>query len=45
MSIADNIAQVRERIARAAGRVRRDPGSIALMAVSKTVEPEHIREA
>jgi len=45
MSIADNIAQVRERIVRAAGRVRRDPGSIALMAVSKTVEPEHIREA
>src|SRR5215471_557097 len=45
MSIAENIAQVRARIARAAARVRRNPDSIALMAVSKTVEPARIREA
>jgi pyridoxal phosphate enzyme (YggS family) len=45
MSIAENIARVRERIAAAAERVGRDPYSITLMAVSKTVEPERIREA
>src|SRR5215471_15727093 len=45
MSIAENIAQVRDRIARAAARVRRNPDSITLMAVSKTVEPARIREA
>lgn len=45
MSISDNIAAVRERIARAATRVGRTPDSITLMAVSKTVEPERIKEA
>jgi pyridoxal phosphate enzyme (YggS family) len=45
MSIADNVAAVRERIAQAASRVGRNPDSITLMAVSKTVEPERIREA
>jgi PLP dependent protein len=45
MSIADNIARVRERIAAAAQRVGRDPGSVTLMAVSKTVEPARILEA
>jgi PLP dependent protein len=45
MSIADNIAAVRERIARAAARVRRDPDTVTLMAVSKTVEPERVRQA
>jgi PLP dependent protein len=45
MSIADNVAAVREGIARAAARVGRDPDSITLMAVSKTVEPERIRQA
>ncbi|MCU1219580.1 MAG: hypothetical protein JWN42_777 [Candidatus Angelobacter sp.] len=45
MSIADNVAQVRERIARAAARVGRKEDSIVLMAVSKTVEPDRIREA
>ena len=45
MSIAENIAAVRERIAAAAARVRRDPDSITLMAVSKTVEPARIRQA
>lgn len=45
MSIAENVAQVRERIARAATRVGRNPDSITLMAVSKTMEPARIREA
>jgi pyridoxal phosphate enzyme (YggS family) len=45
MIIADNLAQLRERIARAAGRVGRAPESVTLMAVSKTVEPERIRQA
>ncbi len=45
MSIAENIAQVRSRIAAAAARVKRRRDSITLMAVSKTVEPERIREA
>jgi pyridoxal phosphate enzyme (YggS family) len=45
MSIAENVARVRLRIAAAAARVRRDPAEITLMAVSKTVEPARIREA
>jgi PLP dependent protein len=45
MSIADNVAQVREHIAHAAARVGRSPDSVTLMAVSKTVEPERIKEA
>jgi PLP dependent protein len=44
-SIAENVAQVRDRIARAAARVGRRPESVTLMAVSKTVEPERIRQA
>ena len=45
MSIAENIAGIRERMARAAARVKRDPHEITLMAVTKTVEPERIRQA
>jgi PLP dependent protein len=45
MSISEKIVEVRERIARAAVRVNRTPEEITLMAVSKTVEPERIREA
>jgi pyridoxal phosphate enzyme (YggS family) len=45
MSIADNVVQIRERIAGAAARVGRSAGSITLMAVSKTVEPERIHQA
>jgi hypothetical protein len=45
MSIAENIAQVRERIRAAAVRAGRDPASITLMAVSKTFPAESIREA
>ena len=45
MSIAENIAQVREQIAAAARRAGRNPDEIALMAVSKTFPAESIREA
>jgi uncharacterized pyridoxal phosphate-containing UPF0001 family protein len=34
---------VRERIARAAGRVGRDPSSVRLVAVSKTFSADHVR--
>ena len=44
-SIAENVVAVRERIAHAAARVGRTPDSVTLMAVSKTVEPERIRQA
>jgi pyridoxal phosphate enzyme (YggS family) len=45
MSIAENIAQVRHRIAAAARRAARNPDEITLMGVSKTFPPERIREA
>ena len=45
MPIADNVAAIRESIARAAARVGRKPDSITLMAVSKTMEPQRILEA
>jgi pyridoxal phosphate enzyme (YggS family) len=45
VDIAFNLAAVRERMAQAAGRARRRPEDIALMAVTKTVEPARIREA
>lgn len=45
MSIAENAAEVRQRIAAAAHRAGRDPSGIILMAVSKTFPAEAIREA
>jgi hypothetical protein len=45
MSIAENIAQVRRRIAAAARRATRNPDEITLMGVSKTFPAERIREA
>ena len=45
MTIAGNIAALRERIASAADRAGRNPNEITLMAVSKTHPPELIREA
>jgi PLP dependent protein len=44
MSVAENIARVRERIKAAAIRSGRNPDDITLMAVTKTVPPERIRE-
>ena len=45
MTIAENVARVRERMEAAARRVGRDPGKIRLVAVSKTVESDRIRQA
>jgi len=45
MSIARNIAAIRERIAQAAAQAGRDPSQITLMTVTKTVDPARIREA
>ena len=45
MSIAENVAHVRERIATAARRAARNPADITLMAVSKTFPSESILEA
>ena len=45
MSIADELAKVRDRIARAAAAVSRDPNEIRLIAVSKTKPPSAVREA
>ena len=45
MSIAENLAAVRERIAKAARRGGRSPDELKFMAVSKTQPPERIREA
>src|SRR5947199_8447128 len=45
MSIAENVARVRDRIAATARRAGRNPMEIALMAVTQTHPPERIREA
>ena len=45
MSVADNIARVREQMAAAARRAGRSPDSVTLMAVSKTFPAECIQEA
>ena len=43
--IAENLRIVRARMDAAAGRVHRDPGEIALIAVSKTFGADHVRAA
>ena len=43
--IAANLAAIRERIAAAAAAAGRDPGSVRLLAVSKTFSAAHVREA
>ncbi len=45
MDISKNLSAVTERIRQAALRSGRNPGEIRLVAVSKTVSPEKIREA
>ena len=45
MSIATNITSLREQISRAAQRAGKNAAEITLMAVTKTVSPERIREA
>jgi len=44
-AIADRLQGIRERIAAAAGRAGRDPESVTLVGVSKTVPPDRILEA
>src|SRR2546422_68752 len=44
-AIASSVQRVRERMAAAARRAGRDPESITLVGVSKTVPPERVREA
>ena len=43
--IAANLAAIRERIAAAAAAAGRDPGSVRLLAVSKTFSADHVRAA
>src|SRR5512143_1634561 len=45
MSIADNLRTVRDRIAAAARRAGRDPSSVRLVVVTKTVDAGRVREA
>lgn len=45
MAIEDNVRQVRARIAAACARAHRDPREVEIVAVSKTVDVEHIRQA
>ena len=45
MPVAENIAQIREKIVAAAYRAGRNPRDIELMAVTKTVSADRIREA
>ena len=45
MTIADNVAQLEQRIALAAQRAGRDPAEITLVAVSKTHGPDKIADA
>ncbi len=45
MSIADNLKTVKNRIASAAARAGRDPSSVKLIVVTKTVDVERINEA
>lgn len=42
--LADNLEQVRGRIADACARAKRDPAEVTLIAVTKTAAPEQIRE-
>jgi PLP dependent protein len=45
MSLAENLASIRQRIAAACARAGRDPASVTLLAVSKGVPPQVVREA
>ena len=45
IALQSRLSHVRERIARAASRAKRDPASIRLIAVSKTFSSDHVRAA
>src|SRR6185312_8829753 len=42
--LAEKLEQVRERIAAAAAKAKREPGEVTLVAVTKTAAPEQVRE-
>jgi pyridoxal phosphate enzyme (YggS family) len=42
--LAEKLDEIRERIAAAAAKVKRDPAEVTLVAVTKTAAPEQIRE-
>jgi PLP dependent protein len=42
--LAEKLDEIRERIAAAAAKVKRDPSEVTLVAVTKTAAPEQIRE-
>jgi hypothetical protein len=42
--LAEKLDEVREKIASAAAKTKRDPGEVTLVAVTKTAAPEQIRE-
>ena len=42
--LSDKLDEVRERIAAAAAKAKREPGEVTLVAVTKTAAPEQIRE-
>ena len=43
-ALAEKLQEVRERIANAAAKAKREPAEITLVAVTKTAAPEQIRE-
>ena len=45
MSLPERLAEIRERIAKACARARRDPAEVELIAVSKRMPADRIREA
>jgi PLP dependent protein len=45
MGLAENLSLLQQRIAAACGRAGRDPATVTLLAVTKTVPPEIVREA
>ena len=42
--LAEKLDEVRERIAAAAAKAKREPGEVTLVAVTKSAAPEQIRE-
>ena len=45
MALAENLASIRQRIAKACERAGRDPAAVTLLAVSKGMPPQVVREA
>src|SRR5213594_2440268 len=45
MGLAENLVSIRQRIAKACDRAGRDPAAVTLLAVTKAMPPEVVREA